>query len=431
MHRDARALAGRVQAGHDGRVVAEHLGVVVRRDAAHRIVRGRQHRHGLGVRLDAEVGARELGDVGQLRVDHRGLEVRDVEVDVVLVGAGAATLADLGRHAARDDVPRSEVLDRRRVALHESLALAVAQDRALTAGGFREQDAEPGQSRRVELEELHVLEREPLAPDDPDAVAGEGVRVGGRLVDLAEPAGGEDDRLALEHVQLAGRQLVRDDAGGLAVGHHEVEHVELVEEVDAVLDAVLVQGLQDHVAGAVRGIARAAHRGLAVVRGVAAEPALVDLAVRRAVEREAHVLEVDDGVDRLLGEDLRGILIDQVVTALDGVEGVPLPVVLLDVREGCGHAALRRAGVGASGVELGDHGGAGVRSGLDGRAHPGAAGAHDHDVELVVVHAVDQLGRGDGGHARGHGFLPRHGYGTGQKLGSSSAAVPAGQGSNV
>ena len=168
----------------------------------------------------------------------------------------------------------------------------------------------------------------------------------------------------------------------------EVEHVELVEEVDAELDAVLEQRLQDHVAGAVGGVAGAADRGLAVVGGVAAESALVDLALGRAVERQAHVLEVDDRVDRLLGEDLGGILVDEVVAALDGVEGVPLPRVLFDVRERRGHAALRRAGVRARRVELRDDRGLRARARLDRRAHPGAAGAHDDDVELVVVDAV-------------------------------------------
>ena len=233
----------------------------------------------------------------------------------------------------------------------------------------------------------------PLRQMMPDAVAGEGVRVRGRLVDLAEAAGREDDGLGLEDVQVAGGELVGDDARDLraaVVGLHrdEVEHVELVEEVDAELDAVLEQRLQDHVAGAVGGVARAAHRGLAVVGGVAAEAALVDLALGRAVERQAHVLEVDDGVDRLLGEDLGGILVDEVVAALDGVEGVPLPRVLFDVRERRGHAALRRAGVRAGRVELRDDRGLRTRAGLDRRAHAGAAGAHDDDVELVVVDAV-------------------------------------------
>ena len=142
----------------------------------------------------------------------------------------------------------------------------------------------------------------------------------------------------------------------------DVEHVELVEEVDAEPDAVLEQRLQDHVAGAVGGVAGAADRRLAVVAGVAAEAALVDLALGRAVERQAHVLEVDDRVDGLLREDLGRVLVDEVVAALDGVEGVPLPAVLLDVGERRGHAALRRARVGAGGVELRDDGGLGVRA---------------------------------------------------------------------
>ena len=146
---------------------------------------------------------------------------------------------------------------------------------------------------------------------------------------------------------------------GPSVGQHQVEHVELVEELDALLDAVLVQGLQDHVAGAVGRVAGAAHGGLAVVAGVAAEAALVDPALGRAVERQAHLLQVEHRVDGFLAHDLGGVLVDQVVAALDGVEGVPLPVVFLDVGQRGAHAALGRAGVRAGRVELGEHGGAG------------------------------------------------------------------------
>ncbi len=122
-------------------------------------MRRRQHRHGLGVRLDPEVGASELGDVRELLVDHRGLEVGDVEVEVVLVRPRSATFAHLESHRPRDDVTRREVFEGRRVALHEALALGVAQDRALASSGLGEQDAEAGEPGRVELEELHVLER--------------------------------------------------------------------------------------------------------------------------------------------------------------------------------------------------------------------------------------------------------------------------------
>ena len=45
-------------------------GVDVGRDAAHGVVGGGLDRHRLGDRLDALVDPRELGDIGQLGVDH-------------------------------------------------------------------------------------------------------------------------------------------------------------------------------------------------------------------------------------------------------------------------------------------------------------------------------------------------------------------------
>ena len=393
MHRDARALAGGVETRNDGLVVGEDLGLDVGRNPTHRVVGGRHDRHRLDDRVDTQVGARELGDVGEFGLENLSAQVRAVQEDVVTVGSRAAAFGDFLLHAAADDVAGGEVLDGGCVAFHEALTARVAQDRAFAAGALGQQDAETGKPGRVELEELHVLQRQALAPHDSDTITGEGVRVGGRLVDLAEPARGEDHGLGLEDVQLSGCQFVGHDARdlGVAVGivhRDEVEDVELVEEVDAELDAVLEQRLQDHVAGAVSGVAGATHGALAVVGGVAAEASLVDLSLGRPVEGQTHVLEVDDRVDRLFRQDLSGILVDEVVATLDGVEGVPLPGVFLDVRQGSCHAALGRARVRPGGVELGDHRGLRAGACLDGRAHPGAAGADDHDVELVVVDAV-------------------------------------------
>ena len=137
-------------------------------------------------------------------------------------------------------------------------------------------------------------------------------------------------------------------------------------------------------AGAVGREARPPDGGLAVVAGVTAEPTLVDAALGRAVERQAHLLQVEDRVDGLAAHDLGGVLVDEVVAALDGVERVPLPVVLLDVGQRGAHAALGRAGVGAGRVELGEHRGPRPAAGLQRRAHAGAARSDDDDVVLCV-----------------------------------------------
>lgn len=390
MHGDAGDLAGGVQARDDGGVVDQDLTLDVRRDAAHGVVRGRLDRDRVRVGLDTEVRPRELGDVRELGVELLRREVREVEVDVVALGTAAAALADLRVDGAGHDVTGREVLHDRRVLLHEALAVLVAEDAALTAGALRQQDAHAPDAGRVELEELHVLQRQPATVDGRLAVTGQGVRVRRHLEELAGAAGRVDHGLRLEDVDLTGGEFVRDDAGRLLdavdLGDQLVQDVELVEELHAVLDAVLVQRLEDHVAGAVGRVAGAADRGLAVVPAVTAEAALVDRAVRGAVERQAHLLQVEDGVDGLLRQDLGGVLVDQVVTALDRVEGVPLPVVLLHVGERGGHAALRGARVGAGGVQLGQHGGAAALRRLDGRAHTGAAGADDDGVVLVDLH---------------------------------------------
>ena len=244
----------------------------------------------------------------------------------------------------------------------------------------------------MELVELHVHQRHAAPVGDRDAVAGAGHRVRGDLEDAAEAAGGQEHALGVEGVDLAGLQLQRDDAAAAAVvGEEDVEHVELVEEVDVVLDALLVERLDDHVAGAVGGVAGAPDRAFAEVASVAAEPALVDPAVGRAVERKPHVLEFEHGVDRLAGEDFGRVLIDEVVAALDGVEHVPLPVVFLDVAEGGADAALGGAGVRAGRIELADDGDVGLAGHLDGRHQAGAACADDDRVEAVVGHGESSM----------------------------------------
>lgn len=104
MHRHARALAGRIQARDNAGVVPQHLPGDCGRDAAHQVVARRVDRHQLGDRIHAQVGAGELGDVGQLGLEHFLAQVADVDVDVVLERSGAASLQHFQHHRAGDDV---------------------------------------------------------------------------------------------------------------------------------------------------------------------------------------------------------------------------------------------------------------------------------------------------------------------------------------
>ena len=191
-------------------------------------------------------------------------------------------------------------------------------------------------------------------------------------------------------VQVPGEHAA---AGALLV-HHQVEGEVLDEERRLVAERLLVERVQDGVAGAVGGGAGAVRLALTVVEAHAAEGALVDLAVRRAREGHAVVLELDDRARTLLAEVLDRVLIAEPVRPLDGVVHVPAPVVLFHVAERGRDAPLRCHGVAAGGEELADAGGLQPGFGeAEGRAQAGAAGAHHHHVVVVLGNRVG------GGHA--------------------------------
>src|SRR5579863_2940539 len=356
MDGDAGALAGGIESGQGCVLfVDHHARVDIGRDTAHRVVRRRLHGHELLSWLDAHVDPDELRDVGQLLVEHVGPEMRQIEVQVILP-TNAAALLDLAVHGARHHVARREIEQGGRVALHESLAVLVSQHAALAPRCLAQQDAHLVDARGMKLEELHVLERNAGPQRDRHAVAGQGVSIRGDAVELPAAARREYDRLGVKRMNLAGREAQRHNARRAPALHQQVEQMKLVVEVDVVLDALLIERLQDHVAGAVSGVARAAYRGLAEFLGVAAEGALGDLALRSAAERQTPVLEVVDRLDRLAAQHLDRILVSEVVAALDGVEHMPFPVVFFHVAERRADAALRRAGVRADGIQLADDG---------------------------------------------------------------------------
>src|SRR5690606_39833250 len=102
---------------------------------------GRDDRDRLLLHVHAGEDARAFGDARQLLVDVGGIQVGQVQVDVVLVLAHAAALADLDGHRAADHVTAGQVLGVGRVALHEALAARAAQDAAFAAHALGDQAA--------------------------------------------------------------------------------------------------------------------------------------------------------------------------------------------------------------------------------------------------------------------------------------------------
>ena len=94
--------------GHHGIGVAVLLGqclaVIVGGNAAHVVVRGRQHRDRLAGDIDTREDPGQLGDPRQPFMQHRRVEVIEVQEDVVFFLADAAAFAHFDGHGARNHV---------------------------------------------------------------------------------------------------------------------------------------------------------------------------------------------------------------------------------------------------------------------------------------------------------------------------------------
>mmetsp|Transcript_96380 Transcript_96380/g.234239 ORF Transcript_96380/g.234239 Transcript_96380/m.234239 type:complete len:411 (+) Transcript_96380:519-1751(+) len=355
VHTRAGSLAGSKQPRDDRVGVAglrvDDLAEVVRRDATHVVVHRRQRRDRLLRHVHAGEDLRRLGDTGQALVQHVGRQVVKVQVDVVLLRAHAAALADLHGHGAADDIARRQVLGAGRVTLHEALALRVLQDASLATASLSHEAAGTVDTGRVELHELRVLDGEAGAQSHATAVTGAGVGAGGAEVGAAVAARREHGVLGLDAVQAAVLHVHHQHAAAHAlVVHDEVECEVLDEVVRVERQRAPIQRVEHRVARAI-GSGGAAVRlaALAEVKRLPAEGALVDLALLRPRERQAVRLQLDNGTRRLTAHVVDGVLVAQPVRSLDGIVHVPSPVVLRDVGQRGVDAALRRHRVRARG----------------------------------------------------------------------------------
>ena len=298
---------------------SDDLTVMVGGDTTHVVVDGGQDGDGFLGHIDAGKDGGRLTDTGQPLGEKVGGQVVQVQVDVILLGSDAPSLPNFHRHGPTDDVAAGQILGTGGVPFHEALALGVAEDATLSTASLGDETAGPVDAGGVELDELGVLVGQAGAHGHGIAVAGVGGRAG--EVGPAVPAGGEDGVLGVDAVGGAVLHVEGGDAGALSiVGHDEVEG-EVLDEVRGVKgQRAAIEGVEHGVAGAVGGAGAAVGlAALAVVEGLAAKGALVDLAVLGPAEGEAELLQLQNGRGSLPAHVMDGVLIAEPIGALDGV----------------------------------------------------------------------------------------------------------------
>ena len=175
-------------------------------------------------------------------------------------------------------------------------------------------------------------------------------------------------------MQFARDHLERHDAAAGAAVHVEGGGEPLFVNLDAGFENLVVERDEQRLAGNVADEIRSGLRG-------AAKRARAELPFLVAIKDDAHVLELDDVLGRLAAHHLDGVLVGEIIAALDRIEGMRLPAVGL--ADGSVDAPLGRAGMAANRMHFGDDGNIGAEAcRLKGGAHPRKPGAHYDNVVI-------------------------------------------------
>jgi len=266
------------------------------------------------------------------------------------------------------------------VAKHEAIAFAVLQHAAFTTHALGDEDALhagwPHHAGGMELHKLHVDEFRARAVRQPVAVARAFPAVARDAIGPAHATGGQDHGLGREHMEPAPLAVVRQRACDTALVHQQVDDGVLHVDGHAQIDGVVLQSANQLKTSSV---AHVSQPGVAM----AAEIALQDLAVGRAVEHCAPRFEFAHPIGRFLGVQLRHAPVVDVLAAAHGVGEMHFPVVaVVHVAHGRGHAAFSHHGVGLAEQRLADEAHRDALAGrFNGSAKTRAPGAdHEHIV---------------------------------------------------
>ena len=237
----------------------------------------------------------------------------------------------------------------------------------------------------MELDELHILQRQARAQDHGVAVTG--LRVGARAGEVgASIAASRHDRHAgAKSVDRAVIEIPCDDPAADTFLHHEIDGEVLDEKLGMLAQALLVERMQHRVTGPIGGRAGALGDPFAEMGRHAAEGPLVNPTFLGAAEGHAVVLQLEDGRHCLAHHVLDGVLVAQPIRPLYCVVHVPAPVILAHISQRGRYAALRGHRMTACRKDFCDTGRAQAGLGkTEGGPKAGATCADNDDVIAVI-----------------------------------------------
>ena len=205
------------------------------------------------------------------------------------------------------------------------------------------------------------------------------------LEDPSVTPGAEKSDPGAHRDEPAGTDIHGNDTVTLALFDAQGRHKPLRIDLDPLCDSPFMEGVEQDMAGDVGGIAGPGVAG-------AAKGALGDGPVGEPAERAPPVLHFIDDPCRLSALEFHGILVGQVITALDRIEGVLFPGIIAAfgvVGQGGVNPSLGSDRVGADRVDLRNQPHVILVAQADRRPEPRQTTTDNEDI--VIKHAYENL----------------------------------------
>ena len=276
-------------------------------------------------------------------MQHLFTQMIELQVNVVTVRTVATTIQNFHHHGTGNNVAGRQIFGVRRVTLHEALAVLVDQIATLAPAPFGYQYTGAGDAGGVELPHFDVLHRQTSTQSHAYAVTGVDQGIGGGGVNATGTTSGKDGCLGLEEHGLASFDVDGDHTTNIAVSvFYQFCGVPLIVELGAVLQVLLVQRVQQRVAGTVSG--RTGTSRLATfteVLGLATKRTLVNTPFFGTGKRQAHVVQLVDRFGSNITHVFDRVLVTDVIGTFHGVIHVPAPIIVgIGRRDRTGNTAL-------------------------------------------------------------------------------------------
>ena len=199
----------------------------------------------------------------------------------------------------------------------------------------------------MELNELHILQRQSRTGHHAAAVTGTGVRRSGREIGAAIAASRQYNHLRIEDMHRTVVELPANNTLTLTVFRHDQIDGKILDvEFCVVLQRLAVKRVQDRVTGPVRRCTSPLNgRAFAEFGGVTAKRALITFALFGPAKRNTVMLKFVNRLRGLTREVFHRVRVTQPVRALYSVIHMPLPVIRSHVAKRGSDATLRRNSV--------------------------------------------------------------------------------------